>query len=488
MHNRKLVAINFWLCKFPIPIKNLYYLDMKKILILTLLLVSYSAFSQKKLQPFKNGDKVIFAGNSITENGFYIMYIWQYYMLHFPERKITMLNGGVGGDVAGQILDRLDDDILAKKPTVVALTFGMNDSRYFEYNNKPEDELRKEAVATSYASYLKIEKKLQAVPGMQKIIMASSPYDGTVTGPKDNFHGKPKTMLEIADFQEVAAKNNNWGFVDLMRPMTVINEREQKKDPKFTLTGTDRIHPGNAGHFAMAWLFLKAQGLTGTVVADVDINATKGKLVKALNSKVTNLKSTTTKLSFDYKANSLPFPTDTISRVWESTQKQSDALKVIPFEDEFNKELLTVTGLKPNNQYILSIDGQKINQWNGAAFAKGINLAVLSNTPQYKQALKVAELTLQHRELEQKIRSYYWLQYNYLRKINMYLQDTEVALDSVNAAAANNWAVNFKKENYQQARKKEVRDEWEKEMATLIDKMYLINQPSKHKVIIELVK
>ena len=64
------------------------------------------------------------------------------------------MNGGIGGDVAGQILDRLDDDVLAKDPSVVVLSFGMNDSRYFDYWNTPEEKVRKEAVAASYASYL----------------------------------------------------------------------------------------------------------------------------------------------------------------------------------------------------------------------------------------------------------------------------------------------------------------------------------------------
>jgi hypothetical protein len=48
--------------------------------------------------------------------------------------------------------------------------------------------------------------------------------------------------------------------------------------------------------------------------------------------------------------------------------------------------------------------------------------------------------------------------------------------------------VAFQKDNYQQARKKEVRDNWEKEMLALKEKMYLISQPVKHNMIIKLVK
>lgn len=453
-----------------------------------LLFVSATSFAQKAPAPFKAGDRVVFAGNSITENGFYELYIWQYYMLHFPGRRITVMNAGIGGDVAGQILSRLDDDVLAKKPSVVVVTFGMNDSRYFEYWNRPVDSVRAEAVAASYASYLEIEKKLKAAKGVQPIIMASSPYDETVTGPKNNFKGKHQTMLEIAKFQEEAAKKNNWAFVDLMRPMTAIDDLEQKKDTNFTLTGPDRIHPGNAGHFAMAWLFLKAQGLANSVVADVEINAANTKLLKALNCTVSNVASAAGKLSFVYKANSLPFPSDDQSRVWENPQKQSDALNVIPFTEEFNKEMLKLDGLQDGSQYKLTIDGKKIGEWSGAEFKQGINLALQQNTPQYMQSQQVAELMLQYRELEQKLRSYYWLQYNFFKKKDMYLQDTPAALDSVNVNAKKDWAVASKRDTYQEARKPVVRATWEKMMKDIVDKIYIVNQPVKHTVVVEMAK
>ena len=457
---------------------------MKKLLIAVLIFLGAVSYAQKSPEPFKDGDKVIFAGNSITEAGFYEMYIWQYYMLHFPGRKITVYNGGLGGDVAGNILARLDEDILIKKPTVVVITFGMNDSRYFEYFNTPEEKVRKEAVATSLGSYLEIEKKLKALPNLRKIIMTSSPYDETVTGPKNNFIGKYKTMQSIAKFQRESAIKNQWAFVNLMDQMTAIDLREQKKDTNFTLTGPDRIHPGNAGHFAMAWLFLKAQGLANTVVADVNINAATGILVKGINCFITNIKSEQGKLSFDYDAKSLPFPIDTVPRVWENPQKQSDALAVIPFTEEFNKEMLTITGLKGHSNYELSIDGEGIGEWSGSELGKGINLATFSNTPQYRQAQQVAGLNLQYRELEGKLRAYNWLQFNYFMNKGMMFQDTQAALDSVNNEASKNWAVASKKDNYQQARKKEVRENWEKEMQALKEKMYVVNQPAKHTMVI----
>jgi len=294
-------------------------------------------------------------------------------------------------------------------------------------------------------------------------------------------------MLEIANFQEAAAKNNHWGFVDLIRPMTEIDQREQKRDPNFTLTGPDRIHPGNGGHLTMAYFFLKAQGLTGSVVADVTINAASGKLTKAINSTISNIVVSSKKISFNYKANSLPFPVDTFARIWGNPQKESAALAVIPFTDEFNKELLSIKELKSSNNYALIIDGKTIGEWNGAQFANGINLAVMQNTPQYIQAQKIADLNIQYHELEQKMRAYYWLQFNYFSKRNMMFDDSQAAMDSVNNATPKDWAVASKRDNYKQARIKEVREGWKKEMKDLIDRIYILNKPAKHSFVIELV-
>jgi lysophospholipase L1-like esterase len=427
--------------------------------------------------PFKAGDRVVFAGNSITEAGFYELYVWQYYQLHFPNQRITVCNAGIGGDVAGQINDRFDLDLVRLKPSVLVLTFGMNDSRYFEYSNTPQEKVRAEAVATSFKSFQQIETKLKALPNVSKVMMTSSPFDETRGGSNNRFTGKYKTMLEIAAFQEEAAKKNGWAFVDLMRPMQEINEREQQKDSMFTLTGSDRIHPGNAGHMVMAWLFLRAQGLAGNVVADVAIDA-NGKLIRSANSTVSAIKQSNGQLSFDYLAKSLPFPSDSNSRLWDNPQKQYEALNVTPFTKEMNQELLTVGGLEKAQQYEISIDGRSIGSWSGADLDKGINLALVSSTPQYQQAKQVAELNFQYRVIEQKLRAYYWLQFNYFKKKNMLFKDDQASLDS--AWIANDWAVASKKENYVDGRKKEIRQLWEKTMTEIADRIYTINKPRVH--------
>lgn len=454
---------------------------MRKInlLIIFLCFLTASSSAQKKVTPFKKNDRVVFAGNSITEAGLYGSYVWLYYMTHFPDRRIDVINGGVGGDVAEQIYMRLDSDLLAKKPTVLAVTFGMNDSKYFEYLGKTpmSEEQRAEIVQQSYKSYQKIEAKLKQLPGITKILMSSSPYDETAKMPGNLFIGKSKTMERIIDFQLKSAKANNWGYVDFFYPMTAINKREQIKRPEYTNTGTDRIHPGGGGHLIMAYLFLKSQGLENLPVADVNIDAKAKKLRKTDNATISNLKYAKENISFDYLAKSLPFPMDTMARLWGHPSIQTEALSVIPFTNEFNKEQISVIGLTGNN-YQLKIDGQFIGQWSGKDFEKGINLAVLKNTPQYKQSLEILNLNNERRNIEAKYRNYYWVEYNFLQDKGLLFNRTNIARDTINNHIAKNGWLNAKKDDYFDIAFREgaVR----KQMQGFIDQIYAINKPKKH--------
>jgi lysophospholipase L1-like esterase len=449
-----------------------------------LLAVTLSATSMAQvlpLTPFQPGERACFVGNSITEGGYYESYIWLYYMLHFPGRRITVYNCGIGGDRAKNILGRLDADVLAKKPTTVCLTFGMNDSGYFEFLAANADSTAKERVQESQRYFDTVTQKLKAYPAAKKIIITSPLYDETMKNPKNYFPGKSKAIDAIAAFQEKTAHANHWGFVDFLHPMTAITLREQRRDSAFTLTSSDRIHPGNAGHFVMAWLFLKQQGLTGKPVADIVINATTHKVQRCVNCQLSALSVTPGEIRVDYLAGSLPFPQDTIYRMWDNPHRQADALKVIPFNEEMNREMLTVPGLD-NGNYSVSIDGKSIGTWTGEQLNAGINLALLTNTPQYEQAMAVLWLNEERMALESKLRQYYWLQFNYLKDIGLQFNDSQAAMDSVASRSTRDWFVGSKKDNYRAARYAAVRAGWQREMDVLVEEIYRINQPKKHTI------
>lgn len=460
---------------------------MKKIiLVLSLAILGNAEMKAQSLRPFTDGDRVAFLGNSITEAGYYGSNIWLYYMTRFPERKISIINNGIGGDVVGQMNDRFEQDVLPKKPNILVLTFGMNDSGYAEFNASNASETAKQRIEKSKQNFVLLVNKLKARPDINPVMMSSSPYDETMENKNNYFKGKSRAMEQIIAFQQETAENNGWAYVDLFHPMTEINIREQKRKPDFTITGPDRIHPGRGGHLVMAALFLKSQGLAGKVVARVHIDARKGP-VEIENAKVEVNKKSELELSFNYLANALPFPIDSVNGVWENPQTQADALAVYPFVREFNQELLKVDHLKAGN-YNLRIDGRQIRTFSADSLAKGINMALLSNTPQYQQAVSIMYLNDLRLELEKKIREYYWLQFNYFKAQGLLFDDSSLAFEKVAEKAKTDWFVRSKMGTYQTARFPEVRKMWEGNIKHITDRIYQMNKPKSHLVEIIQVK
>src|SRR5262249_42599846 len=75
----------------------------------------------------RDGDTVVFLGDSITAARTYGKIIENYTLLRFPDRKVRFYNAGWGGDTATGRLKRLERDVFVYKPTVVTVCYGIND-------------------------------------------------------------------------------------------------------------------------------------------------------------------------------------------------------------------------------------------------------------------------------------------------------------------------------------------------------------------------
>ena len=467
-------------------------MNFKKKLLLALVLcvgVSINAKAQT-IPAFKAGDRVAFVGNSITDGGHYHAYIWMYYMTHFPNMRITCYNVGIGGDNVKQMSDRFEAEVLSRKPTVMTLTWGMNDSGYFEWF-KPDAKTNyaKWSVDTAEARYAVFDKKLKAHPEFKKIFILGSPYDSTTTSNKNRFYpGKYSAFARMIDFQEATAKKNGWPYVDFNHPMTAINREYQKADTNFSLTPYDRIHPDYAGHLVMAYLFLKAQGLAGKPVADFAVNAKTKAVSKSENCIISNVSGNEHNISFDYLANSLPFAFDTVEfkGPWGQHGRQIEGTKYVPFMQEFDKEEFTVKGLK-SGIYELSIDGQPIGQWDAKDLEAGINLAEQTYTPEYQQSLAILTMNEERWEIERRLRNYAYVEFDLLKQKNLLYADNRAAMDTVNKESKKNPFVGGNRDNYIKAQYKAVRDGWQKEQDALIDEIYTVNKPKVHHIILQLI-
>lgn len=125
--------------------------------------------------PFRDGDRVVFLGNSITDGGHYHSYIWLYYMTRFPYMDVQVMNAGIGGETAGDMYRRLDGDVFSKRPTVLNVTFGMNDTGYAEYNQPGAGEFGERRYRECYENYGRMEQRLQGLDGVRVVLLGGAP-------------------------------------------------------------------------------------------------------------------------------------------------------------------------------------------------------------------------------------------------------------------------------------------------------------------------
>src|SRR5512139_3067304 len=100
-----------------------------------LLFLSLAAAALAQDYYLKDGDRVVFYGDSITDQRLYTTFVETYVVTRFPKMDVTFVHSGWGGDRVtggggGPIDRRLERDIFAYKPTVVTVMLGMNDASY----------------------------------------------------------------------------------------------------------------------------------------------------------------------------------------------------------------------------------------------------------------------------------------------------------------------------------------------------------------------
>lgn len=358
--------------------------------------------SSAALKPFQSGDRVAFVGDSITHWGAYAYTVSAFYQTRFPERKIYWGYFGRSGSTAAFWSREPGPDdphpewpnlskLLAFRPTVVTIMFGMNDSHYDDVWLLSEEK-RKQALIQAKTNYEqnmdKLIARLQSAGVKRIILIIPSPYDeAQVTDAKYKpLRGKNAFIRDVfGSYLIRKSKELGEPVVDFMTPMLKINEREQESDPKFSVDDLgDRIHPGRVGHFVMGYIFLKAQGLEGKVSETV-ISASSAKVLKHYNCDITGLKISDNRLVWTCKSRSLPFPPRIPGYADYKAMKGKGWARYVPFDDEFNREIVRVTGLQAG-EYALNIDGVRIGTYSAEDLARGINLAGETVTPQCKQA------------------------------------------------------------------------------------------------------
>jgi lysophospholipase L1-like esterase len=354
-----------------------------------LLAASFSALAAGNFS-LKSGDRVVFYGDSITDQRLYTVITETYVATRYPDLNVSFVHSGWGGDKVsggggGPIDVRLQRDVIAYKPTVMTIMLGMNDGLY-----RAESE---ETDKTFFDGYRHIVSSVQAaLSGIRITAIKPSPYDDITREP--NFPGGyNEVMISFGKWIENYGKEAGLNVADLNTAVVEMLRRANELDPVLAKEIIpDRVHPSFSGHLIMAEQLLKSWNAPAIVAAvTVDASGQRPKVEISDHANISDL-SNQNGLQWTETDDALPLP----FYEWEHTRNSTLplVLKSSNVADDLNSEPLRVTGLK-NGVYDLKIDGTSVGTFNNDELSRGINLALL-DTPMARQAKEVYDLTVDH--------------------------------------------------------------------------------------------
>jgi len=317
---------------------------------------------------FRDGDRVVMIGDSITEQLLHSNYVESYVLSRFPRWNLRFRNVGIGGDTSTGGNGRTQRDILSFNPTTVTITFGMNDGGY----RVPPDPARVEA----YGKGLQGMMDQMAGKGLRIAVLSSSPVEKKEDGPA--MQGYNETLERFAEVASVVAHRNGATFVDQFHPHVAALQKARDASASNRVNGGDAVHPGPPGQLLMAWAILK--GLRApALVSSAEINGRGARVVKAEKCRISGLRKSGDGVRFTRADDALP---------WWLPPAARPILQWAPIAEDLDQYLLKITGL-PEGRYQLRIDGQEVAAVTAADLAKGYNMALLEEGPTARQAQAV---------------------------------------------------------------------------------------------------
>lgn len=300
-------------------------------------------------------ERLAFIGDSITAGNSYAVQMEVYLRACAGKRDMKVRSFGFPGDTALGFIKRINE-VIAWKPTVATIQFGMNDGFYGGYTDW---------MGSNYQQGL-----TKAIRELRKINCTVYLATPTVMDP---VYGKPNsiyarkcdaktynlTLKKLAEFTEQVSNAKKIPKVELFELMSkVMTQCKQKYGEKYVFTGSDGIHPGINGQLVIAHAFLEAMGM-GERIAGIIVDM-EGKVSVSEGHKVVSWENG----ELELESTRYPFC---------HSPDTEDVLPFLPFQEKFNRFDLKFTNL-PDGQYKISW-GAYEKTFSSEVLAAGINLA-----------------------------------------------------------------------------------------------------------------
>ena len=301
----------------------------------------------------QRNDRIVFLGDSITEQQLYTNYVESYLASRFPQLRLSFFNAGWGGDSAPGGAARLQRDVLALKPTVVTLCYGMNDGRY----SAPTDEIR-----TTYVNGMRALVAALKAAGARIVLLTPGMVDETVAPHLAPVQYNQRGLRILADEVLKLAAEEGLPSFDLHKLMNEVDRRGKAADPKFCMI-PDSVHPDPAGHLVMAFALLQALGVPPRQQqVAVDYGARRATASPGI--KAGRVVRNPHGFSLELRLDALPFYVEPLAR---------KVLPFLPFQETYNNLKFSVHGLPAPRGYFRS-ELLRTPSLQREEFEEGINL------------------------------------------------------------------------------------------------------------------
>ncbi len=210
---------------------------------------------------FESGDRIVFAGDSVTDMGSYnpvgsnyseglgrsyVRVIESLLSAIYPEKILQIWNSGISGDTTRDLLKRFDRDVIALDPDWVSICIGINDVWHqYDAPMNVQDHVSPEEYREN------IRKMILSLPEKTKGVFLCSPY--YIEGYRND--AVRKRMDEYCEIVRSLAEEYHAIYVDFQK---LYEDYTAYRHSSYITW--DRVHPNQVGATLMAREFLSHCG------------------------------------------------------------------------------------------------------------------------------------------------------------------------------------------------------------------------------------
>ena len=345
----------------------------------------------------KDGQTIVFIGDSNTFADQYIQDIDAFLFTRFPGKSFRLINRGLPSEtIAGtsetthqpprpDVHTRFSRTVPPLHPDVLVACYGMNDGIYAAPNPKIFDRFK--------LGMQRLVRRTRDETKAALVLLTPPPFDPAP------YQNRPPTdppdwRRPVSNYDDTLAHFSNWllslreggpAVVDLHTPIGDHLKARRETDPDFILAG-DGVHLDSTGHFLMAQTLLlawHAPALAAEAVIDIKSRRARTGDLSQLDI------GSKGRLSCLWSVG-LPWPVD--------PRCDFKSVALARTHERLNQFRLTVLGC-PELRYDLVVGPKRLATVTREQLATGVNLMDYPGFPNLRQSQEVLKLVQQRRQI-----------------------------------------------------------------------------------------